>query len=59
MGGAQTLNIGFPHLDKFAYIGVFSSGVFGIGRWSGRQPPRAPAGRSNTRPPGQPGLKKG
>jgi len=25
MGGAQTLDIGFSHLDKFAYIGVFSS----------------------------------
>jgi enterochelin esterase-like enzyme len=31
MGGAQTLNIAFTHLDKFAYIGVYSSGVFGIG----------------------------
>lgn len=31
MGGAQTLNIAFPHLDKFAYVGVYSSGVFGIG----------------------------
>jgi enterochelin esterase-like enzyme len=30
MGGAQTLNIGVPHLDKFGYLGVFSSGVFGI-----------------------------
>jgi enterochelin esterase-like enzyme len=30
MGGSQTLNIGFPNLDKFAYLGVFSSGVFGI-----------------------------
>jgi len=30
MGGGQTLNIGIPHLDKFAYLGVFSSGVFGI-----------------------------
>lgn len=30
MGGAQTLNVGIPHLDKFAYLGVFSSGVFGI-----------------------------
>ena len=27
MGGAQTLNIAIPHLDKFAYIGVFSSGL--------------------------------
>lgn len=30
MGGGQTLNIGIPHLEKFAYLGVFSSGVFGI-----------------------------
>jgi enterochelin esterase-like enzyme len=30
MGGSQTLNIGIPHLDKFAYLGVFSSGIFGI-----------------------------
>jgi S-formylglutathione hydrolase FrmB len=27
MGGSQTLNIAFRHLDKFAYIGVFSSGA--------------------------------
>ncbi len=35
MGGSQTLNIAIPHLDRFAYIGVFSSGVlsgFGGGR---------------------------
>jgi enterochelin esterase-like enzyme len=31
MGGAQTLNVAFGNLDKFAYIGVYSSGVFGIG----------------------------
>lgn len=30
MGGAQTLNIGIPKLEKFAYLGVYSSGVFGI-----------------------------
>ena len=30
MGGAQTLNVGIPALEKFAYLGVFSSGVFGI-----------------------------
>jgi enterochelin esterase-like enzyme len=30
MGGAHTLNIGIPHLDKFAYLGVYSSGIFGI-----------------------------
>ena len=30
MGGAQTLNVAMGQLDKFAYIGVFSSGIFGI-----------------------------
>jgi enterochelin esterase-like enzyme len=29
MGGTQTLNIAIPHLDKFAYIGVYSSGLIG------------------------------
>ncbi len=36
MGGGQTLNISMSHLDRFAYIGVFSSGVFSRG------PRRAP-----------------
>jgi enterochelin esterase family protein len=31
MGGAQTLNIGIKELDQFAYLGVFSSGVFSMG----------------------------
>ena len=30
MGGAHTLNIGIPHLDQFAYLGVYSSGIFGL-----------------------------
>ena len=29
MGGTQTLNIAIPHLDKFAYVGVYSSGLIG------------------------------
>ena len=29
MGGHQTLNVAIPHLDKFAYVGVFSSGLIG------------------------------
>jgi enterochelin esterase family protein len=41
MGGAQTLNIGIAHLDKFAYLGVYSSGVL-----SGRRGTNAPAGPS-------------
>ncbi len=32
MGGSQTLNIGIPNLDKFAYVGVYSSGLLGGGR---------------------------
>ena len=30
MGGGQTLNIWISNPDKFGYIGVFSSGIFGI-----------------------------
>jgi enterochelin esterase family protein len=30
MGGAQTLNIAFSNLNDYGYIGVFSSGIFGI-----------------------------
>jgi len=29
MGGNHTLHIAFPHLDRFAYIGVYSSGLLG------------------------------
>jgi enterochelin esterase-like enzyme len=36
MGGAQSLDIAVPRLQDYAYIGVFSSGVFSIN-------PRAPA----------------
>jgi enterochelin esterase family protein len=39
MGGAQTLNIAFAHLDEYGYIGVFSSGIFGIaGGFRGEAP---------------------
>ncbi len=41
MGGAQTLNIAMRNLDRYAYVGVFSSGVFGIegrGRGQNRGP---------------------
>ncbi len=39
MGGSQTLNIAFSHLDKFSYIGVFSSGaVLGGARGRGAAP---------------------
>lgn len=45
MGGNHTLNIAIPNLDKFAYIGVFSSGLIGrfpTGR--GGAAPAAPSG---------------
>lgn len=32
MGGGQTINIAFPNLEEFAYIGVFSSGIFSLNR---------------------------
>src|ERR1051326_4857531 len=44
MGGGQTLNIGVPHLDKFGYLGVFSSGVFGITGGNRGGANNAPAG---------------
>lgn len=31
MGGMQTLDIAISHLGRFSYIGVFSSGIFGLG----------------------------
>ncbi len=37
MGGSQTLNIGIPNLEKFGYIGVYSSGLLGA-----RPPAAAP-----------------
>ena len=40
MGGSQTLNIAIPHLDKFSYIGVFSSGL--IGSFGGGRGGRGP-----------------
>ena len=38
MGGAHTLNIGIPNLSKFACLGVYSSGIFGIAGGPGRNP---------------------
>lgn len=50
MGGNQTLMIAIPHLDKFAYIGVYSSGLIGMFRVNrpaaagAPAPPPPPAG---------------
>jgi enterochelin esterase family protein len=38
MGGAQTLNIAIPKLEDYAWLGVYSSGVFGIAGGFGGQP---------------------
>jgi enterochelin esterase-like enzyme len=37
MGGAQSLEIAIPRLDDYAYVGVFSSGIFSI---NPRMPPK-------------------
>ena len=48
MGGNHTLHIAFPHLEKFAYIGVYSSGLFGafpeLNTGRGNAPAAPPAG---------------
>ena len=36
MGGGQALAIGFTHLDRFRWIGVFSAGLFGREDWDAR-----------------------
>jgi enterochelin esterase family protein len=41
MGGSQALNIAIPNLQRFAYIGVYSSGL--IGDAGGRGSAQAPA----------------
>jgi enterochelin esterase-like enzyme len=44
MGGGQTLNVAFADLNRFGYVGVFSSGLFGgLGR-GGAASTNAPAG---------------
>lgn len=39
MGGAQSINIAMAQLQDFAYVGVFSSGVFGIDNPNGAAGP--------------------
>jgi enterochelin esterase family protein len=53
MGGMQTLDIAFNHLDRFAYIGVFSSGAT-LGGGRGMAPPGAPGAAPAAAPPQQP-----
>lgn len=59
MGGAQTLNLGFGHLDKFAYLGVFSSGVFSLGRTNTNAPAGPTWEEKNKNALDDPKLKKG
>ena len=59
MGGAHTLNIGIPHLDKFAYLGVFSSGIFGITGGPGSGQSQGPSFEEKNKPIlDEPKLKK-
>jgi enterochelin esterase family protein len=62
MGGAHTLEIGIPHLDKFAYLGVYSSGIFGIAGGPGGMQPTGPSFEEKNKaildnPKLKPGLK--
>src|ERR1051325_4045337 len=61
MGGSQTLNIAIPHLDQFAYMGVFSSGLFGdFGRRGTNAAPTGPSFEERNREMlDNPKLKKG
>jgi len=43
MGGSQTLNIALAHPDRFAYIGVYSSGLLGVFPVGGRGGSNGPA----------------
>ena len=42
MGGSQTLNIALSRPDRFAYIGVYSSGLLGVFPVGGRGGPNGP-----------------
>jgi enterochelin esterase family protein len=55
MGGAQTLSVAIPRLERFAYIGVYSSGLLGAFPLpeppAGAPPAAAPAGPPSAPPP--------
>lgn len=59
MGGAQTLNIAFTPESNFAYIGVFSSGVFGIAGGFGGEAPSTEWEDSRKQTLDDPEFKKG
>jgi enterochelin esterase family protein len=68
MGGMQTLEVAIPRLERFAYVGVYSSGLIGAfpnaGRGGAGTPQPAPAGpieweKQNGAKLDDAGLKKG
>jgi enterochelin esterase family protein len=60
MGGSQTLNIAIPHLEQFAYVGVYSSGIFGIVPRPNAPPPEGPSWEEQHKAVlDDPNLKKG
>lgn len=61
MGGGHTISAAIPNLDKFAYIGVYSSGIFGAFP-RGQQPATDPSWEERHKafldnPAGKKGLK--
>lgn len=53
MGGSQTLNVAMAHLDRFGYVGVYSSGLLGAfpapGRGGAAAPPASGPGEWEAR----------
>lgn len=54
MGGHHTLNIAFPYLEQYAYVGVFSSGLIGAFPNVQVRVPTAPATPAPGAPPPPP-----
>jgi enterochelin esterase family protein len=59
MGGAQTLNIAFANLQDFGYVGVYSSGIFGIAGGFGGGAPNTQWEESHLKSLDDPEAKKG
>lgn len=59
MGGSQTLNLAFAEPEEFAYVGVFSSGVFGIAGGLGGAAPNRQWEESHKAVLDDPALKTG
>lgn len=59
MGGGQTLNIAIPNLDDYAYVGVFSSGIFSLNPRNPQQQSGPSWEEQNKEKLDDPNLKKG